>query len=146
MSSSTTRRSGPTAGVKDTPKTRDEFFKDLDAIKKKGKAEPIYLPGQNWYFFDGLTIGQGADLVKKEGDKYVSNLSDPKVTAAMDLYKKYQSYSKAPKDKDEATPQQAEVFAKGNVGAFIGMGWEAKHGHRRQQGHRERHRLLHHPG
>ncbi|MCZ9343080.1 extracellular solute-binding protein, partial [Streptomyces sp. TRM76130] len=26
---------------------------------------------------------------------------------------------------DEATPQQAEVFAKGDVGAFIGMGWEA---------------------
>ena len=113
------------AGIKDTPKTRDEFFKDLDAIKKKGKAEPIYLPGQNWYFFDGLTIGQGADLVKKEGDKYVSNLADPKVAAAMELYKKYQAYSKAPKDKDEATPQQAEVFAKGNVGAFIGMGWEA---------------------
>ncbi|GGN78339.1 sugar transporter [Streptomyces albiflavescens] len=113
------------AGIKDTPKTRDEFFKDLDTIGKKTKAEPIYLPGQNWYFFDGLTIGQGADLVKKEGDKYVSNLADPKVAAAMETYKKYQSYSKAPKDKDEATPQQAEVFAKGNVGAFIGMGWEA---------------------
>jgi len=113
------------AGIKGTPKTRDEFYKDLDAIGKKTKAEPIYLPGQNWYFFDGLTIGQGADLVKKEGDKYVSNLADPKVTAAMEIYKKYQSYSKAPKDKDEATPQQAEVFAKGNVGAFIGMGWEA---------------------
>ncbi|MCX4723862.1 extracellular solute-binding protein [Streptomyces sp. NPDC090052] len=113
------------AGITGTPKTRAEFFKDLDAIKKKGQAEPIYLPGQNWYFFDGLTIGQGADLVKKEGDKYVSNLADPKVSAAMELYKKYQSYSKAPKDKDEATPQQAEVFAKGNVGAFVGMGWEA---------------------
>ncbi|MFF1678595.1 extracellular solute-binding protein [Streptomyces sp. NPDC058256] len=113
------------AGITDTPKTRDEFFKDLEAIESKTDAEPIYLPGQNWYFFDGLTIGQGADLVKKDGDKYVSNLADPKVTAAMELYKKYQAFSKAPKDKDEATPQQAEVFAKGNVGAFVGMGWEA---------------------
>ncbi|MEV0093482.1 extracellular solute-binding protein [Streptomyces sp. NPDC050738] len=113
------------AGITGTPKTRAEFFADLDKIKAKGKAEPLYMPGQNWYFFDGLSIGQGADLVKKEGDKYVSNLSDPKVSAAMELYKKYASYSKAPKDKDEATPQQAEVFAKGNVGAFIGMGWEA---------------------
>ena len=113
------------AGIKDTPKTRDEFFKDLEAIGRKTKAEPLYLPGQNWYFFDGLTIGQGADLVKKDGDKYVSNLADPKVAAAMETYKKYQSFSKAPKDKDEATPQQAEVFAKGNVGAFVGMGWEA---------------------
>lgn len=113
------------AGIKDTPKTRTEFFKDLDTIQKKTDAEPIYLPGQNWYFFDGLTIGTGADLVKKNGDKWVSNLSDPKVGKAMDIYKQYQSFSKAPKDKDEATPQQAEVFAKGKTGAFIGMGWEA---------------------
>lgn len=113
------------AGIKDTPKTRDEFFKDLDTIGKKTDAEPLYMPGQNWYFFDGLTIGEGADLVKKDGDKYVSNLGDPKVAAAMETYKKYASYSKAPKDKDEATPQQAQVFAKGKTGAFIGMGWEA---------------------
>ncbi|WP_167503292.1 extracellular solute-binding protein [Streptomyces malaysiensis] len=113
------------AGIKDTPKTRTEFFEDLDTIQKKTDAEPIYLPGQNWYFFDGLTIGTGADLVKKNGDKWVSNLSDPKVGKAMDIYKQYQSFSKAPKDKDEATPQQAEVFAKGKTGAFIGMGWEA---------------------
>lgn len=91
------------AGIKDTPKTRTEFFKDLDTIQKKTDAEPIYLPGQNWYFFDGLTIGTGADLVKKNGDKWVSNLSDPKVGKAMDIYKQYQSFSKAPKDKDEAT-------------------------------------------
>ncbi|MBO0654986.1 extracellular solute-binding protein [Streptomyces triculaminicus] len=114
------------AGIKDTPKTRDEFFKDLEAIDKKGDAEPLYLPGQNWYFFDGLTIGTGADLVKKDGKKWVSNLADPKVAKAMELYKKYQSFSKAPKDKDEATPQQADVFAKGKTGAFIGMGWEAQ--------------------
>lgn len=113
------------AGVTAPPKTRDEFFKALDAIKAKGKAEPIYMPGQNWYFFDGLLIGKGADLVKKDGDKWVSNLADPKVGEAMALYKKYADYSKAPKDKDEATPQQADVFAKGNVGAFVGMGWEA---------------------
>lgn len=113
------------AGIKDTPKTRDEFYADLEQIGEKTDAEPIYLPGQNWYHFVGLTIGEGAELVKKEGDKYVSNLDDPKVAAAMETYKKFQSLSKAPKDKDEATPQQAEVFAKGNVGAFIGMGWEA---------------------
>ncbi|MEV0601100.1 extracellular solute-binding protein [Streptomyces sp. NPDC050315] len=113
------------AGIKDTPKTRTEFFKDLDTIQKKTDAEPLYLPGQNWYFFDGLTIGTKADLVKKQGGKWVSNLADPKVAKAMDIYKQYQSFSKAPKDKDEATPQQGEVFAKGKTGAFIGMGWES---------------------
>ncbi|MEV4431579.1 extracellular solute-binding protein [Streptomyces sp. NPDC049555] len=114
------------AGIKDVPKTREEFFKDLEAIQKKGDAEPLYLPGQNWYFFDGLTIGTGADLVKKDGKKYVSNLADPKVAKAMEIYKQYQAFSKAPKDKDEATPQQADIFAKGKTGAFIGMGWEAQ--------------------
>ncbi|MEU3978486.1 extracellular solute-binding protein [Streptomyces sp. NPDC026672] len=113
------------AGIKDLPKTRDEFYADLQQIGSKTKAEPIYLPGQNWYHFVGLTIGEGGELVKKEGDKYVSNLADPKVAAAMETYKKFQALSKAPKDKDEATPQQGEVFAKGNVGAIIGMGWEA---------------------
>ncbi|MFC6061080.1 extracellular solute-binding protein [Streptomyces ochraceiscleroticus] len=113
------------AGIKDTPKTRTEFFKDLDLIQKKTDAEPLYLPGQNWYFFDGLTIGTKAALVKKQGGKWVSNLADPKVAKAMDIYKQYQSFSKAPKDKDEATPQQGEVFAKGKTGAFIGMGWES---------------------
>ncbi|WP_225095529.1 extracellular solute-binding protein [Streptomyces sp. CoH27] len=113
------------AGITSTPKTRDEFLKDLDTIGKKTDAEPLYLPGQNWYFLDGLIIGQGGDLVKKQGSKYVSNLADPKVAAAMEIYKKYASYSKAPKDKDEATPQQATIFAKGKTGAFIGMGWEA---------------------
>ncbi|WP_030620780.1 extracellular solute-binding protein [Streptomyces sclerotialus] len=113
------------AGIKDTPKTRSEFFKDLEQIQRKTDAEPIYLPGQNWYFFDGLTIGTKADLVKKQGGKWVSNLADPKVAKAMDIYKQYQSFSKAPKDKDEATPQQGEVFAKGKTGAFIGMGWES---------------------
>ncbi|MFF9477488.1 extracellular solute-binding protein [Streptomyces sp. NPDC014733] len=113
------------AGIKDLPKTRTELFKAFDTIKKKTDAEPLYLPGQNWYFFDGLTIGTGADLVKKSGGKWVSNLADPKVAKAMDIYKTYQSFSDAPKNKDEATPQQAEVFAKGKTGAIIAMGYEA---------------------
>lgn len=113
------------AGLKDTPKTRDEFYDALKTIGEKTDAEPIYLPGQNWYHFVGLVIGEGGELVKKDGDKYVSNLDDPKVAAAAETYKKFQALSKAPKDKDEATPQQGEVFAKGKTGAFIGMGWEA---------------------
>jgi N,N'-diacetylchitobiose transport system substrate-binding protein len=113
------------AGIEKTPKTRAEFLAALDAVEKKTDAEPLYLPGQNWYFFDGLLIGKDAQLIEKQGGKWVSNLDDPKVGEAMKLYARYASYSKAPKDKDEATPQQAEVFAKGRTGAFIGLGWEA---------------------
>ncbi|MGW3010286.1 extracellular solute-binding protein [Streptomyces sp. NPDC001219] len=113
------------AGLKGTPRTRGELFKAFAAIKKKTDAEPLYLPGQNWYFLDGLTIGTGADLVKQQGGKWVSNLGDPKVAKAINLYKRYQSFSTAPKNKDEATPQQAEIFAKGRTGALIAMGYEA---------------------
>ncbi|NEB79749.1 extracellular solute-binding protein [Streptomyces sp. SID14478] len=113
------------AGITDTPKTRAELFADFKKIGEKTKAEPLYLPGQNWYFFDGLLVGQGVEPVKKDGSKWVSNLSDPKVGKAMDIYKQYQDFSKAPKDKDEATPQQATVFGKGNTGAIIAMGYEA---------------------
>ncbi|MGK5626877.1 extracellular solute-binding protein [Streptomyces sp. URMC 123] len=112
------------AGVTETPKTREDFFKALDKIKETGK-EPLYLPGQNWYVLNGLTVEKGVDLVKKDGAKWVSNLDDPKVGEAMEIYRKFQSYSQAPKDKDEKLPDQGTVFAKGNVGAFIGMGWEA---------------------
>ncbi|MBZ6289196.1 extracellular solute-binding protein [Streptomyces olivaceus] len=112
------------AGIKELPKTRDEFYDALKTVGEKTDAEPIYLPGQNWYHFVGLAIGEGAELVKKDGDKYVSNLGDPKIAAATETYKKFQALSEAPKDKDEATPQQGEVFAKGKTGAFIGMGWE----------------------
>lgn len=113
------------AGIKETPKTREDLFKAFKAIEDKTDAEPIYMPGQNWYFFDGLLIGKDAQLVKQDGDKWVSNLADPKVGEAMEIYKEYADFSKAPKNKDEATPQQAEVFAKGKTGAFVGMGWEA---------------------
>ncbi|MFI0237399.1 extracellular solute-binding protein [Streptomyces sp. NPDC016845] len=113
------------AGITETPKTRAELFADFKKIGEKTKAEPLYLPGQNWYFFDGLLVGQGVEPVKKDGDKWVSNLGDPKVAKAMDVYKQYQAFSKAPKDKDEATPQQATVFGKGDTGAIIAMGYEA---------------------
>jgi N,N'-diacetylchitobiose transport system substrate-binding protein len=37
----------------------------------------------------------------------------------------YKAMSKAPADTDEATPQQFEVFAKGNAGMMIALPWEA---------------------
>ena len=113
------------AGITELPKTRDDLFAAFEKIEKNTDAEPIYMPGQNWYFFDGLLIGQDAELVKQDGDKWVSNLADPKVGQAMDIYKQYADFSTAPKDKDEATPQQGEVFGKGKTGAIIGMGWES---------------------
>jgi N,N'-diacetylchitobiose transport system substrate-binding protein len=113
------------AGITSTPKTQAEWFKDLDKIRAHGTKDALYLPGQDWYAFDGFLQDAGADLVKKQGDTYVGNLDTPQAASAINLYKKLNSYGTAPKDKDEATPQQSDVFAKGDVGSFIGLYWEA---------------------
>ncbi|MEW2544800.1 extracellular solute-binding protein [Streptomyces sp. NPDC047002] len=112
------------AGITGTPKTQDELFKDLGKIQAKGTKNALYLPGQDWYAFDGMLLDAGADLVKKDGDGYQANLDTPQAAQAIQLYKKLNSYGTAAKDKDEATPQQMDVFAKGDVGAFIGLGYE----------------------
>jgi N,N'-diacetylchitobiose transport system substrate-binding protein len=113
------------AGINSVPKDQTELFKDLGTIQSKGTKDALYLPGQDWYAFDGFLLDAGADLAKKDGGKYTSDLAGPQAAAAISLYKKLNSYGTAPKDKDEATPQQSDVFAKGDVGAFIGLGWEA---------------------
>ncbi|MFH9351797.1 extracellular solute-binding protein [Kitasatospora sp. NPDC017646] len=114
------------AGLTDAPKTLDEFYTDLDKLKAtQGVADPIYLPGQEWYTYFGLLTGEGGKIAKKDGDKWVGGLESPEAQRAFETYKKLQGYSATgPKDKDEATPQQKDVFAKGNVGTMIALGWE----------------------
>ncbi|WP_035845687.1 extracellular solute-binding protein [Kitasatospora azatica] len=113
------------AGISAAPKTLDEFYGDLDKLKGAGVANPIYLPGQEWYTYFGLIAGSGGQIAKQSGGKWVGNLESPEAKAAFATYQKLQSYSTAPKDKDEATPQQMTLFPKGDIGAMIGLGWEA---------------------
>ncbi|AXI79385.1 extracellular solute-binding protein [Peterkaempfera bronchialis] len=114
------------AGIKDTPKSLDEFYADLEKLNKTpGVSQALYLPGQEWYTYFGLVISENGSIAQLQGDKWVGALSSPAAKAGFDTYAKLQSFSKAPKDKDEATPQQSDVFAKGDIGAMIGLGWEA---------------------
>ncbi|MCG6498708.1 extracellular solute-binding protein [Kitasatospora sp. A2-31] len=114
------------AGLSAAPKTLDEFYADLDKLKATaGVTDPIYMPGQEWYVYFGLLSSEGGKLAKKDGDKWVGGLSTPEAQKAFETYKKLQSYSATgPKDKDEATPQQKEVFGKGDIGTMISLGWE----------------------
>ncbi|MEV7777273.1 extracellular solute-binding protein [Kitasatospora sp. NPDC088351] len=114
------------AGLTDTPKTLDEFYTDLEKLKATaGVTDPIYMPGQEWYTYFGLLTSEGGKLAKKDGDKWAGGLSSPEAQKAFETYKKLQSYSvTGPKDGDEAKPQQKDVFAKGDIGAIIGLGWE----------------------
>ncbi|MER7843793.1 extracellular solute-binding protein [Kitasatospora sp. NPDC096077] len=114
------------AGLTAAPKTLDEFYADLDTLKKtQGVTDPIYLPGQEWYTYFGFLVGEGGKIAKQEGGKWVGGLESPEAQRAFETYKKLQSYSvTGPKDKDEATPQQKDVFAKGDIGTMIALGWE----------------------
>ncbi|MBO1415225.1 extracellular solute-binding protein [Streptomyces sp. FH025] len=114
------------AGLTDTPKTLDEFYTDLEKLKATaGVTDPIYMPGQEWYVYFGMLTSEGGKIAKKDGDKWVGGLSSPEAQKAFETYKKLQSYSATgPKDKDEATPQQKDVFGQGNIGTMIGLGWE----------------------
>ncbi|MFD8701327.1 extracellular solute-binding protein [Kitasatospora sp. NPDC059648] len=114
------------AGLSAAPKTLDEFYADLDKLKAtQGVADPIYLPGQEWYTYFGFLTGEGGKIAKQEGGKWVGGLESPEAQRAFETYKKLQGYSvTGPKDKDEATPQQKDVFAKGDIGTMVALGWE----------------------
>lgn len=67
------------AGIAAPPKTLDEYYADLEKLKATpGVSQAIYLPGQEWYTYFGLITSEGGKLVKKDGDKYVGNLSSPR--------------------------------------------------------------------
>ncbi|WP_327304622.1 extracellular solute-binding protein [Streptomyces sp. NBC_01298] len=109
------------------PTTRDEWVAGLEKLKAADpKSQPIYLPGQSWYVLAGFIWDEGGDLATKDGAKWKGGLATPQAASAMDFYKKLQSFSTAPKDKDEATPQQStDIVPKGGVSSWIGLGWEA---------------------
>ncbi|WP_329567523.1 extracellular solute-binding protein [Kitasatospora sp. NBC_01266] len=113
------------AGIAAPPTTLDEFYGDLDKLKASGVANPIYLPGQEWYTYFGLIAGDGGTIAKQNGSQWVGNLESPEAKAAFATYQKLQSYSTAPKDKDEATPAQSTLFPQGTIASMIGLGWEA---------------------
>lgn len=107
------------------PKTMAQFEDDLDELQQTpGVSSALYLPGQNWYAFDGFLQDAGADILTLKDNTWVGDLNTPAALQAAKLFKKLQSYGKAPKDKDEQSPPQAGVFAKGDVASMIGLGYE----------------------
>jgi N,N'-diacetylchitobiose transport system substrate-binding protein len=118
------------AGIKQPPTSIDEWIQDGQKLAAANRSNPkftaLYLPGQAWYVLASLIWDNGGQLAVKNGDKWQGSLDSPEAMAGIRSYEQiYKAMSKAPADTDEATPQQFEVFAKGNAGMMIALPWEA---------------------
>ncbi|HSK97007.1 MAG TPA: extracellular solute-binding protein [Euzebyales bacterium] len=117
------------AGI-EPPTSWDELLAAGDALREEfgdnDRFMPMYLPGQQWYTLASLVWDEGGDLAVKAGDgTWAGALSTPEGQAGIQRYKElYDALSTAPKDADEATPQQFEVMAQGDVAMMIGLPWE----------------------
>ncbi|MFF5563288.1 extracellular solute-binding protein [Streptomyces sp. NPDC012623] len=106
------------AGIEEPPKTRARWLTDTAALNTGGK-QGIYLAGQDWYTLAGFIWDEGGELAVESGGQFQGSVDSPAALKGMAFYKDLQSLGNGPKDSDEATPPQAEVFAKGDVAQII---------------------------
>ncbi|MFD7628617.1 extracellular solute-binding protein [Streptomyces sp. NPDC059851] len=106
------------ANVKSPPRNRQEWIQATQKLDK-GDQQGIYLPGQNWYVLSGFIWDEGGDLATDGNGKWSGTLDDDRALAGMEFYKQLQALGDGPKDADEETPPQAEVFARGKVAQII---------------------------
>jgi N,N'-diacetylchitobiose transport system substrate-binding protein len=114
------------AGV-EVPKTYADVIAAADKLKAANpgnKFSAFYMPGKHQYAGLAWVYGSGGQIAKKEGDKWVSTLSEPAAQEGLtkwgDLVKKY---SVGDKTKNEV--DQAAIFAQGQSGMMYGATWEA---------------------
>ncbi|MCB5164317.1 extracellular solute-binding protein [Streptomyces bambusae] len=107
------------AGVTRLPKTRDEWIAATEKLDGDGR-QGIYLPGQNWYVLAGFVWDEGGELAVEGGGQWNGALDTPQALRGMKFYQELQALGQGPKDADEETPPQAEVFARGQVAQIIG--------------------------
>lgn len=97
------------AGV-EAPQTLDDFNKAVTGITENNPRDianfsGFFLGGQDWRNGISWIFANGGDLAKKEGDQWVSTLSDPNSLKGLEqLQDIYQNASKAPSDAKDAAP------------------------------------------
>ena len=119
------------AGITAPPTSNQEWLDDIAKLKASNPSDPnfqpLYLAGQDWYVLLSFIWDQGGDVAKSVGGKWQGTLESPQAEAGINFYKQLVTASgtTAPKDNDEAHPQQGDVFAKGDVAMMVGASSDA---------------------
>ncbi|HET6857643.1 MAG TPA: extracellular solute-binding protein, partial [Streptomyces sp.] len=74
----------------------------------------------------GFVWDEGGELAAETGGDWEGALHTPAALRGMDFYQRLQALGKGPKDADEATPPQADVFAAGDVAQIVSTPGAAK--------------------
>jgi N,N'-diacetylchitobiose transport system substrate-binding protein len=118
------------AGITATPTSNTEWLDVIAKLKTKFGSDPnfqpLYLPGQYWYSVLSFIWDNGGDIAQASGKSFKASLNSAGSKAGLEFYKQLvdTSGTKAPKDADEATPQQATIYGAGKVAMFIGAPYE----------------------
>ncbi|MGI5404389.1 extracellular solute-binding protein [Streptomyces sp. CA-135486] len=108
------------AGISRPPRTRAEWLEDAEKLNHGG-IQGIYLSGQDWYTLAGFIWDEGGQLAVEKAAGWQGALNTSAALRGMAFYKKLQSHGDGPRDGDEETPPQAEVFAQGKVAQMIAV-------------------------
>lgn len=108
------------AGITELPETREEWVEITERLNTTGQ-QGIYLAGQNWYVLAGFIWDEGGELAEEGGGEWEGTLDSPAALRGMDFYKTLQALGDGPKDADEQTPPETDVFAEGNVAQIISV-------------------------
>jgi N,N'-diacetylchitobiose transport system substrate-binding protein len=119
------------AGIAKAPTSLAEFMAAGGKLMAKygGSKDPtysaVYFPGRYWYAAMSFVYDRGGAIARFRDGRWVGTLDSPQALQGLAAWRQMVlRLSRANKTGDEAHPQQALVFAKGKVGAFIGNGWE----------------------
>jgi N,N'-diacetylchitobiose transport system substrate-binding protein len=119
------------AGITAPPTSNQEWLADINKLKGSDPTDPnfqpLYLAGQDWYVLLSFIWDQGGDVAKNVNGKWQGTLESTQAEAGINFYKQLvdTSGTTAPKNNDEANPQQGDVFAKGDVAMMIGASSDA---------------------
>ncbi|MEU0132967.1 extracellular solute-binding protein [Streptomyces sp. NPDC006296] len=108
------------AGITEIPTTRDAWLDTTERLDTAGR-QGIYLAGQNWYVLAGFIWDEGGELAEDRGGDWRGALHSPAALRGMDFYRTLQGLGDGPKDADEQTPPETDVFAGGSVAQIISV-------------------------